>query len=76
MKTKKKRDIETPKSRAAFSRKLRRMADAIEKKEPIEIQVAGERFSIPVDCKFSIEHEREGDNEELEFQMRWQNPSS
>jgi amphi-Trp domain-containing protein len=65
------RDIEkgyTPKQLAA---KLRRLADCLEQGKPYVIQVAGERLSIPATAVFNIEHEREGDEQELEFQFRW-----
>jgi len=39
--------------------------------KPYEIQVAGERIYVPVSAIFSIEHEREDGEEELEFQFRW-----
>ena len=45
--------------------------DSIEKNERFRIQIAGERISVPPDAIFNIEHEREGDNEEIEFQMKW-----
>jgi hypothetical protein len=33
--------------------------------------VAGERLRIPADAIFNIEHERQGSEEELEFQLLW-----
>lgn len=66
------RDVErdcTPKS---FVDTLRRLADAIEAGESFRIQVAGTRFTIPAGASLSIEHEAEGGEEELEFQLRWQ----
>ena len=30
-----------------------------------------ERLRIPVDATFTVEHEREGAIQELEFQVRW-----
>lgn len=65
------RDIEKTYTRAQFVAKLRRLADAIEAEGRFTIQVAGERLSIPADAHFNIEHEREGDTQELEFQVRW-----
>lgn len=73
MKKRSKRDIEKTYSRAQFVAKLRRLADALEKGEKFEIQIAGERIYVPVRAKFNIEHEREGDYEEIEFQMKWTN---
>ena len=37
----------------------------------IRIQIAGERVNIPAGGVFNIEHEREGDSEEVEFQFKW-----
>lgn len=65
------RDIEKTYTRAQFVEKLRRLADAIELEQPFEIQVANERLRIPADAAFNIEHERDGDTQELEFQLVW-----
>jgi len=65
------RDLEKAYSRAQFSAKLRRLADAIETERPFTIQVAGERIRIPASATFNIEHERSGGSEELEFQLLW-----
>lgn len=67
------RDVEKVYSTAEFVAKLRRLADALEKDERFEIQVAGERVYVPVHAEFNIEHEREGGEEELEFQLKWTN---
>ncbi len=71
MKLKKKRDIEKTYSNRAFVAKLRRLADALERGEPFTISVAGETVRVPVAAVVSIEHEREGRAEELEFQLKW-----
>jgi amphi-Trp domain-containing protein len=65
------RDIEKTYPRKDFVAKLRRLADAIETGKAFSIQVAGERLRIPSDAGFNIEHEREGDAHELEFQLQW-----
>jgi amphi-Trp domain-containing protein len=65
------RDQERVTSREEFVRKLRRLADALEADKAFQIQVAGERIRIPRDASLSIEHEREGGKEELEFQLKW-----
>jgi len=54
-----------------FIAKLRRLADALEQGTPFEIQIAGERIYVPVGAVINIEHEREGDEEEIEFQLKW-----
>jgi amphi-Trp domain-containing protein len=65
------RDIEKDYPLPEFAAKLRRLADAIEKGEQFEIQVAGERIYVPVRARYNIEHERGEDEEELEFQIVW-----
>ena len=71
MTSKPERDIEKVYSTADMAAKLRRLADAIEIGERFEIQIAGERIYVPARAKFSIEHERAGDEEEIEFQIKW-----
>lgn len=66
------RDVEKSYPRADFVAKLRRLADAIENGERFEIQIDGERIYVPVRASFSVEHERSGDEEEIEFQIKWQ----
>jgi amphi-Trp domain-containing protein len=65
------RDLTRTYSRAQFVAKLRRLADAVESGRAFSIQVAGERLRIPADAVFNIEHERSGDQQELEFQLLW-----
>lgn len=67
------RDIEKVYSTSEFVAKLRRLADALETGKRFEIQVAGERIYVPAGAEFNIEHEREGDEEEIEFQLKWTN---
>ncbi|HEX2728749.1 MAG TPA: amphi-Trp domain-containing protein [Rubrobacteraceae bacterium] len=67
------RDIEKVYSTSEFVAKLRRLADALEGGERFEIQVAGERIYVPAGAEFNIEHERAGNEEEIEFQLKWTN---
>lgn len=71
--SKEERDIEKEYSNSEFVAKLRRLADSIENGEKFEIQIAGERIYVPVRAKFNIEHEREDNEEEIEFQIKWTN---
>ena len=71
MSGKEERDIEKVYSTPEFVAKLRRLADALEKGEKFEIQIAGERVYVPVRAEFSIEHERDDSEEEIEFQIKW-----
>jgi amphi-Trp domain-containing protein len=72
------RDVEKVYSTSEFVAKLRRLADALEAGERFEIQVAGERVYVPARAEFNVEHEheREGGEEEIEFQLKWTNCSS
>ncbi len=65
------RDIEKDYPTDQFVEKLRRLADALENGERFEIQIAGERIYVPKHATFNIEHEREGDEQEIEFQIKW-----
>jgi amphi-Trp domain-containing protein len=69
------RDIEKVYSTAEFVAKLRRLADALEAGSKFEIQVAGERVYVPARAEFSVEHERSGGHEEIEFQITWSSGS-
>lgn len=51
--------------------KLRRLAGALEKDEPFRIQIAGVRIRGPERAQFSIEHELDDDEEEIEFKLKW-----
>lgn len=72
MATRRHRDIEKRYPKADFVAKLRRLADAVENDERFTIQIAGKRIHVPVRATFSIEHERTREEEEIEFQIKWQ----
>lgn len=65
------RDVERISSQSQFVSTLRRLADAIERSESFRIQVLEQRITVPADAELSIEHEIEGDQEEVELQFRW-----
>lgn len=65
------RDIEKEYATSEFVAKLRRLADSLESGERFEIQIAGERIYVPARARYNIEHEREGNEEEIEFQIKW-----
>ncbi len=65
------RDIEKGYPLSAFVAKLRRLADSLENRQRFEIEIAGERISVPVRATYNIEHEREQGEEEIEFQIKW-----
>ncbi len=68
---KEERDIEKGYSTSEYVAKLRRLADCLEQGEQFEIQIAGERIYVPVRAVYNIEHERDEDGEEIEFQIKW-----
>ena len=65
------RDVERGYPVSEFVAKLRRLADALESGKPFRIQVAGERIHVPREARITVEHEREGGEEEVEFQLKW-----
>ena len=65
------RDVTQGYPRAQFVAKLRRLADALESGTPFVIAIGGERIHVPVRARFTIEHERARDGEEVEFQLTW-----
>jgi len=69
---KKDRDIEKGYTTKQMVAKLRRLADCLENGKRFIIQIAGERIQIPATATFNIEHEREGNTEEVEFQFKWE----
>ena len=73
MSEKQNRDVERIYSTSEFVSKLRRLANALEAGKRFEIQVAGEKIYVPARAEFNIEHEREGNDEEIEFQLKWTN---
>lgn len=65
------RDVEKDYPAKQFVAKLRRLAHSIEQGTRFQIQVAGERVSVPSTATINIEHERGGAEEEVEFQLTW-----
>jgi amphi-Trp domain-containing protein len=65
------RDIERVYATKDVVAKLRRLADALETGEPFRIQIGGQRVRVPARAQFSVEHERDEEQEEIEFQLKW-----
>jgi amphi-Trp domain-containing protein len=65
------RDIERDYPKSQFVAKLRRLADCLEQGKRFQIQIAGERVTIPAGATINLEHERSGSEEEVEFQLTW-----
>ena len=64
-------DIEKTYSTVDFVKKIRRLADCLERDERFDIQIAGERIFLPKHPIFNIEHGRNEGDEEIEFQIKW-----
>ena len=67
-------DIEKSYSRREVVAKLRRLADALESETSFEIQIAGHRIVMPPDAVVEFEYQREGNEEEIEIEMKWSKP--
>ncbi len=51
--------------------KLRRLAEALEEGKAFEIQIAGQRVYVPASASVEFEYSREGDEEEIEIEVKW-----
>lgn len=71
MNKKKNRDVSKDIKRSLFISKLSKLVDALESDKAFNIQIRNERLYIPANAVVSIEHERNGKLEELEFQLKW-----
>lgn len=65
------KDVEKSYSNKEVAAKLRRLADALEGGTAFEIQIAGERIYVPPYAAVEFEYERQGDEEEVEIELRW-----
>jgi amphi-Trp domain-containing protein len=65
------RDLEKSYTTDQFVAKLRRLADSLEAGKAFTIQIAGDRIRVPARAIFNIEHERDAEGEEIEFQIKW-----
>lgn len=65
------KDVEKSYSNKEVVAKLRRLADALEEEKTFEIQIAGERVYIPSHATVEFEYERNGEEEEVEIELRW-----
>ena len=68
---KRKDEVEKAYSTKDVVDKLRRLADALEKGESLRIQIKGKRISIPPSATVEFEHERKGNREEVEIELKW-----
>ena len=51
--------------------KLRRLADALEAEKMFEIQNAGERIYVPLYAGVEFGYQSEGDEDEVEIELKW-----
>lgn len=65
------KDVEKSYSNTEVVAKLRRLADALEEGKTFEIQIAGERIYVPPYATVEFEYERQGEDEEVEIELRW-----
>lgn len=65
------KEVEKSYSNKGVVAKLRRLADALEAGRPFDIQVAGQRVRVPPHATAAFEYERDGDDEELEIELKW-----
>jgi amphi-Trp domain-containing protein len=65
------RDVDRNCDKGEFVAALRRLADALEAGEPYRVQIGGKRFTVPAGAELVIEHEAEGGDEELAFELRY-----
>jgi amphi-Trp domain-containing protein len=65
------KDVEKSYSKKEVVAKLRRLADALEEEKTFEIQIAGERVYVPPYATVEFEYAKEGDEEEVEIELRW-----
>ena len=70
------RDIEKNVGREYFIETLRRLADALEQGASFRIQVQNQRFEVPSTAALVVEHEVEGDREELSLELQWSRETS
>jgi amphi-Trp domain-containing protein len=67
------RDLEKVYTKGEFIKKLRRLADSLEKGKQFSIQIAGVKVTVPKEAIINIEHEKTKGEEEVEFQIKWKN---
>ena len=65
------KEVEKSYSNKEVVAKLRRLADALEEEKTFEIQIAGERIYVPPYATVEFEYERQGDEEEVEIELKW-----
>ena len=70
------KEVEKSYSSHEVAAKLRRLADALEQEKTFEIQIAGERIYVPPYAAVEFEYARDGEEEEIEIELKWKRRSS
>ena len=65
------KEVEKSYSNKEVAAKLRRLAEALDEGKAFEIQIAGERVYVPAHAEIEFEYAREGDEEEIEIEVKW-----
>jgi hypothetical protein len=65
------RDIDVSHDLTSFVSELRRLADALEHSTEFTIHMDGQDVTIPEGATFSVAHESQAGENELEFQITW-----
>ena len=64
-------DVEKSYKNKAAADKLRRLADALEQGKTFQIQIAGNRVSVPPSASVEFEYEKDGKRQEIEIEISW-----
>ncbi len=65
------REIEKNISKQAFINKLKRLIENLESDTSFVIQVKKKKIKVPEEVEFRIEHEKDVNGGELEFELKW-----
>ena len=66
-------EVEKGYSSEATASKLRRLAESLEQGKEFEIMIDNQRIYVPADAEISFEFEQNGDEKELEVEIKWKN---
>lgn len=58
-------------SQKSYISKIKRLVESLENGKSFAIQVKGKKIRVPANSEISIEYERSGKKNELEFQVKW-----
>ena len=65
------KEVEKSYSNKEVAAKLRRLAESLEEGRAFEIQIAGERVYVPPHAAVEFEYGRDGEDEEVEIELKW-----